>query len=159
MLESCGTLAGVRYCDMGQRWGAQCWADKHGAANSIQAGLTNAIPLINDPQTRTFTCEKVPEGFYLVPTSLPGKWEGFKEHCARLGGQGKYIALEVACGNGGNDREILTKVGSLDHGLAFWVGEENTKPEGKHVFCVRDEDALSELLRELAAKLPDRSNL
>jgi hypothetical protein len=156
MRKTCGSYVDIRYHNMGQRWGAQCWPDQHDASGDIQAALTAAIPMIRDPQERTFICVKVEEGFYLVPTVVPGKWRGFEKHCAGLEREGNRIGLKIACGNGGNDRQILTEVGSRDNGLAFWVGTEDSRPEGKHVFCVPNEDALSTILGALAAELPDR---
>ncbi|NTF91494.1 hypothetical protein G6L46_30470 [Agrobacterium rhizogenes] len=147
-----GSISGIRNIPMEQFYGCQMW-DSHQCYKRAGAILSSAISLIDDQSGREFKVVSSPEGHYLVPIQTPGKREGYLAFADRLPHK---IGLHIACGNGTNDREMLTTVGNMKNGIAFWVGTAETKPPGTNVFAVPHEDALSAVLGELGELLPPR---
>ncbi|GAJ95538.1 hypothetical protein RRH01S_12_00950 [Rhizobium rhizogenes NBRC 13257] len=144
---------GIRNIPMDHFYGCQSW-DSHPRYSEAADLLPSLVPLIEDEARRNFTTVATPEGHYFVPVQQTGKCKAYFAFASRLPHK---IGLYIACGNGGNDREMLTAVGDLENGIAFWVGTSETKPSGANVFAVPNEDALSSILGELGELLTDRS--
>ncbi|KEA04446.1 hypothetical protein QOV31_005243 (plasmid) [Agrobacterium fabrum] len=145
-----GGIPGIRNIPMGHFYGCQMW-ESHKSYKEAGEMLSS---LIGNQSSRKFKVVAAPEGQYLVPVETVGKSKGYFTF---VKGLSHGIGLHIACGNGSNDRDMLTAIGNLENGLAFWVGAAETKPSGTNVFVVPDEDALSAILGELGELLPDRS--
>lgn len=141
---------GIRNFPMEHFYGCQMW-DSHLRFGEVEDLLPSLIPLIEDQCWRNFKTVATLEGHYFVPVERVGKREGYFAFASRLPHK---IGLHITCGNGRNDRDMLTAVENLENGIAFWVGTSETKPPGTNVFAVPNEDALSSILGELGELLP-----
>lgn len=148
-----GHIPEIRNIPMDHFYGCQMWdSDEH--YKEAEGLLSSLSAFIGDQSSRKFKAIATPEGHYLTPVETPGKSRGY---FAFAEGLPHKIGLYIACGNGNNDREMLTAVGNLENGIAFWVGIVETRPAGSSVFVVPDEDALAAILGELGELVPDRS--
>lgn len=149
-----GEFIDIRLHNMVDAYGAQMWRDEHQMAPDIKAALIKAISqgLVKDPLDRQWVVASPKEGHYLLPdTGRLGKKRGYMSFVDDLG---QMVGLHVACGDGGNDRQLLEYVGGMDNGIAFWVGKEADKPFGKNLYVVPNEDSLAGVLKELADLVP-----
>ncbi|MCZ7465711.1 hypothetical protein O8B40_16655 [Agrobacterium rhizogenes] len=151
MESKLGNTPGIRSIPMEHFYGCQMW-DSHPCYQSAGDLLSSLLPRIVDPSGRAFRAIAVSEGHCLMPNETPGKREGYFAYVKQLAHK---IGFHIACGNGENDRDLLTAVGNKENGIAFWVGTPDTKPAGPNVFVIPNEDALSNILGELGVLFPD----
>ncbi|AQS65391.1 MULTISPECIES: hypothetical protein [Rhizobium/Agrobacterium group] len=143
----------IRNIPMEHFYGCQMW-DSHPRYQSAGDLLSSLLPRVDHSWGRTFRATAVPEGHCVMPEETPGKRKGYFAYVNLLP---REIGLHIACGNGENDKDMLTAVGNKENGIAFWVGTRETKPTGTNVFAIPNEDALSAILGDLGVLLPDLS--
>lgn len=150
MESNLGNTPGIRNIPMEHFYGCQMW-DSHLSYQSAGDLLSSLLSRIDDPSRRAFRAVAVSEGHCLMPKETPGKRDGYFAYVNLLPHK---IGFHIACGNGENDRDLLTAVGNKENGIAFWVGTADTKPGGPNVFVIPSEDALAATIGELGELLP-----
>ncbi|PON66523.1 HAD-like domain containing protein [Parasponia andersonii] len=115
--------------------------------------LASLISLIDGQSRRNFKAVASLK-CHFMPIEMLGKCKGYFAFVESLSYE---ISFHIACGNDRNDKDMLTAIGNLEYGIAFWVSTAETKSSGSNVFIISNEDGLPAILGKLSELLSDRS--
>ncbi|RWI50087.1 MAG: hypothetical protein EOR16_31020 [Mesorhizobium sp.] len=154
-----GYQLNIRFRNMGHRAGAQFHPHENAATGEILEAMQRRTGLIADERYRDV--QVVKEGIYTggEASVYPGKLKAYLDLLAFLNQRDINVAAHLICGDTSSDIEMLEWAGRHENGCAIWSGDPDKRPQGEHVYVVKDEAAVVTAQKKFVSGLPDREDV